>query len=78
MNKDQEQTVELIFFVETHNRKLPDCKCLFFHGIINKIYYSVFSIFRCHSNVSVDLNANFINKKSLMSVFVIFKFAGLS
>lgn len=28
LNKDQEQAVELIFFVETHNRKLPDCKCV--------------------------------------------------
>lgn len=27
--------------------------------------------------MSVDLNANFINKKSLMSICVIFKFTGL-
>lgn len=30
LNKDQEKTVELIFFVEIHDRKLPDCKCVFF------------------------------------------------
>lgn len=75
-NKDQERTVELIFFVEIHNRTLPDVKYIF-HGISYEFYYTVFSIFQCHSNVSVDLNANFINKKSLMSICVIFKFTGL-
>lgn len=66
-NKDQERTVELIFFVEIHNRKLPDLQDVF-HGISYEFYYSVFSIFPCHSNVFVDLHANFINKKSLMSI----------
>lgn len=69
MNEDQEETVGSIFFVGIHDRKTI---LYVFHGIINEHYYSVFSIFQCHSNVFVDLNANFINKKSLMGVFVVF------
>lgn len=62
---------EFSLLVENHNRKLPDSKYVFY-CISNEFYYSVFSIFQCHSNVSVDLNANFINKQSLMSICVIF------
>lgn len=71
-NKDQEREAELIFFVEIHKRKLPDLKNVF-HGISYESYCSVFFIFQCHSNVFVDLNANFLNKKSLTSVCVVLK-----
>lgn len=62
-NKDQERTVELIFFLEI--RKLPDLKYVF-HGISydSILYFPFFSAIQ----MSVDLNANFINKKSLMSI----------
>lgn len=70
--RTKREEAELIFFVEIHKRKLPDLKNVF-HGISYEFYCSVFFIFQCHSNVFVDLNANFLNKKSLTSVCVVFK-----
>lgn len=74
-NRDQERTVELIFFVAIkENRKRPDLKyvCLSYG-----FCYSVFFTFRCHSHVPVNLNANFPNKKSLRSICVVLKFTAL-
>lgn len=51
-NKDQERTVELIFFVEIHNRKLPD---MFSMVLVTNSIILYFPILQCHLNVSVNL-----------------------